>query len=146
MVKAASSPELKKAFQAHLGETENHVERIKQAFDSGRRNVEIGFMQRLAGLVEEGAERIERDAGDVYGDLAPIGAGERVEHYEIAAYTTAISMANALKYSAAADLLADNLQEERNAAKLLFGLATPMFKETATATGKEFVKKAEPLS
>ena len=141
MVKAAASPDLKKAFQAHLEETKNHVERIKQAFASVSETPKAVLCKGMAGLVEEGAEHIEQDAGDVYGDLALIGAGERVEHYEIAAYTTAISMAKALKYSAAADLLAENLQEERNAAKLLFELAKPMLKETATTTGKEFVNK-----
>jgi Mn-containing catalase len=89
----------------------------------------------MAGLVEEGKEHIEDDAGDVLGDLALIGAGERVEHYEIAAYTTAISMAKVLKYSGAADLLIETLREEQQAAKLLFELAKPMLREAAKAQG-----------
>ena len=137
MVKAAASSELKTAFRDHLEETKNHVERIKQAFDSVGETPKAVLCKGMAGLVEEGKEHIEQDAGDVFGDLALIGAGERVEHYEIAGYTTAISMAKALKYSAAADLLAENLQEERNAAKLLFELAKPMLKETATDAARE---------
>jgi ferritin-like metal-binding protein YciE len=134
MVKAAISPELKKAFQDHLAETKNHVERLKQAFESVSEKPKAVLCKGMAGLVEEGKEHIEEDAGDVFGDLALIGAGERVEHYEIAGYTTAISMAKALKYSAAANLLTENLQEEQKAAKLLFELAKPMLKETATAS------------
>jgi Mn-containing catalase len=141
MVKAAASSKLKKAFQDHLGETKNQVERIKQAFDSVCETPKAVLCKGMAGLVEEGKEIVEKDAGDVFGDLALIGAGERVEHYEIAGYTTAISMARALQYSTAADLLAKNLQEEQNAAKLLFELAEPMLKATAKATGKELVNK-----
>jgi ferritin-like metal-binding protein YciE len=133
MVKAATSPDLKKAFQDHLAETKNQVERIKQAFESVSEKPKSVLCKGMAGLVEEGKEHIEEDAGDVYGDLALIGAGERVEHYEIAGYTTAISMAKALKYSAAANLLTENLLEEQKAAKLLLDLARPMLKETATA-------------
>jgi ferritin-like metal-binding protein YciE len=133
MVKAATSPELKKAFQDHLAETKNQVERIKQAFESVSEKPKSVLCKGMAGLVEEGKEHIEQDAGDVYGDLALIGAGQRVEHYEIAGYTTAISMAKALKYSAAASLLTENLQEEQKAAKLLLDLAKPMLKETTTA-------------
>lgn len=134
MVKAATSPDLKKAFQNHLEETKNQVERIKQAFESVSEKPRAVLCKGMAGLVEEGKEHIEKDARDVFGDLALIGAGERVEHYEIAGYTTAISMAKALKYSVAAGLLAENLQEEQMAAKLLFTLAKPMLKETAAAS------------
>lgn len=133
MVKAATSPQLKQAFQDHLAETKNQVERIKQAFESVNEKPKSVLCKGMAGLVEEGKEHIEEDAGDVFGDLTLIGAGERVEHYEIAGYTTAISMAKALKYAAAANLLTENLQEEQKAAKLLFELAKPMLKETATA-------------
>lgn len=95
----------------------------------------------MAGVIEEGKSHIEDDAGDVFGDLSLIGAGERVEHYEIAGYTTAISMANALKYSTAAGLLAESLQEEQSAAKLLLELAKPMLKETAAAAKTESATK-----
>lgn len=141
MVKAAASSRLKKAFQDHLGETKNQVERIKQAFDSVCETPKAVLCKGMAGLVEEGKKIVEKDAGDVFGDLALIGAGERVEHYEIAGYTTAISMAQALQYLTAADLLAKNLQEEQNAAKLLLELAEPMLKAMAPATGKELVNK-----
>jgi ferritin-like metal-binding protein YciE len=136
MAKAATSADLKKAFEDHLAETRNQVERIRQAFESVGEKPKAVLCKGMAGLVEEGKEHIEEDAGDVYGDLALIGAGERVEHYEIAGYTTAIAMAKALKYNDAAGLLAENLQEEQKAAKLLTDLAKPMLKETAASNGK----------
>jgi ferritin-like metal-binding protein YciE len=141
MAKAAASPELKKAFQDHLEETKHQVERIAQAFDSVGETPKAVLCKGMAGLVEEGKSHIEEDAGDVFGDLSLIGAGERVEHYEIAGYTTAISMAKALKYSTAAGLLAESLQEEQNAAKLLLVLAKPMLQETAAAAETESVLK-----
>jgi len=141
MVKAATSSELKKAFEEHLEETKHQVERIEQALQSVSETPRAVPCKGMAGLIEEGKDHAENNSGDVFGDLALIGAGERVEHYEIAGYTTAISMAKALKYSAAADLLSENLKEEHNASKLLFELAKPMLKETASVNGKESVSK-----
>ena len=129
MVKAAMSPELKEAFKNHLEETKEHVNRIKQAFESIGEKPKTTPCKGMQGLVEEGSEQIEKKAGDAVGDLALIGAGERVEHYEMAAYATAISMAKTLKYSEAASLLTQTLQEEQQAAKLLFQLAKPLLKE-----------------
>ncbi len=137
MAKASVSPELKAAFLNHLEETKNQVERIKQAFESINEKPKQMLCKAMAGLVEEGKEHIEEDAGDVFGDLALIGAGTRVEHYEMAAYAGAIAMAKTLKYAAAANLLTENLQEEQKASKLLFELSKPMLKEAATTPDEE---------
>jgi hypothetical protein len=67
MVKAAASSKLKKAFQDHLVETKNQAERIKQAFDSVCETPKVVLCKGMAGLVEEGKEHIENDAGDVFG-------------------------------------------------------------------------------
>jgi ferritin-like metal-binding protein YciE len=135
MAKAASSQELKTALQNHLDETKGQVERLKQAFESVGEKPKQTLCHGMQGLVEEGQEHIDNDAGDDLGDLALIGAGERVEYYEIAGYTTAISCARALRYSDAADLLTESLKEEQQAAKLLFQIAKPLLKQ-AGASGK----------
>jgi ferritin-like metal-binding protein YciE len=132
MTKAATSADLKEAFKNHLEETKGQVERIKQAFESVGEKPKSALCKGMRGLVEEGNEHIQKDAGDVFGDLALIGAGERVEHYEMAAYTSAISMAKTLNYSDAVTLLTRSFQEEQQAAKLLFQLAKPMLKEAET--------------
>ena len=79
----------------------------------------------MQGIVAEGAEQIKKKSGD----LGLIGAGERVEHYEIASYRSAIAMAKELGLNRAEELLTDSLQEEENAAQLLSQLSKPMLKE-----------------
>jgi Uncharacterized protein conserved in bacteria len=132
MTKAAQSADLKEAFRNHLEETKGQVARIKQAFESVGEKPKVMLCKGMQGLVEEGKEHIEEDAGDVFGDLALIGAGERVEHYEMAAYSSAISLANTLNYSDAVALLKQSFQEEQQAAKLLFQIAKPLLKEAGS--------------
>jgi ferritin-like metal-binding protein YciE len=136
MVKATVDPSLKSAFQNHLAETKVQVGRIDQAFASISAKPKSVLCKGMQGLVEEGAEHIEKQAGDVFRDLALLSAGQRVEHYEIAAYSGAISMAKMLGYGDAANLLVENLQEEQKAAELLRKLSKTILKQ-ADAAGKE---------
>jgi Mn-containing catalase len=125
MVKAAESEDLKQAFQNHLGETEKQLERVKQVFDLVGEKPKAELCKGMQGIVAEGDEQIKKYAGD----LGLIGAGERVEHYEIASYQSAIAMAKELGLSKAEQLLSDSLQEEENAAKLLSQLSKPMLQK-----------------
>ncbi len=137
MAKASVAPELKEAFQTHLEQTKGHVERLKQAFEAINEKPKAVLCKGMQGLLEEGTEHIEKDAGDVFGDLALIGAAERVEHYEVAAYTTSIALAKSLGYSDASNLLNETLQEETQTAKLLFTLSKPMLKEAKASSEEE---------
>lgn len=137
MVKATVSPDLKAAFQNHLEETKAHVVRIEQAFGSLNEKPKTVLCKGMQGLVEEGAEHIEKNSGDVFGDLALLGAGQRVEHYEMAAYFATISMAKTLGYGKAANLLVENLQEEQRAAELLLKLSKAILKEAAATDGEK---------
>jgi ferritin-like metal-binding protein YciE len=74
MAKAATSPELKKAFEDYLEETKHRVERIAQAFDSVAETSKAALCKGMAGLIEEGMSHIEEDAGDVFSDLSLIGS------------------------------------------------------------------------
>jgi ferritin-like metal-binding protein YciE len=125
MVKAAGSEELKEAFQTHLGETEKQLDRVKQAFELAGAKAVGELCKGMQGIVAEGEDQIKKNTGD----LGLIGAGERVEHYEIASYKSAIAMANQLGLSTAEKLLTESLHEEENAAKLLAQLSKPMLKE-----------------
>ena len=129
MVKAAKSGELKQAFQAHLGETEKQLDRVKQVFELAGEKAKGELCKGMQGIVAEGEEEIQKNAGD----LGLIGAGERVEHYEIASYQSAISIARQLGLSKAEKLLAESLQEEQNAAKLLSQLSMSILKELGGA-------------
>ena len=137
MAKASVSADLKQAFSAHLEETKGHVERLKKAFEAINEKPKAVLCKGMQGLLEEGQEHIEEDAGDVFGDLALIGAAERVEHYEVAAYTTSIALAKSLGYTEASSLLNETLQEEAKTAKLLFALSKPMIKEAKDTDAEE---------
>jgi Domain of unknown function (DUF892)/Protein of unknown function (DUF992) len=90
------------------------------------RNVSCTF--RGAGLVEEGEEVMSegRKKDDAPADLALIGAAQRVEHYEIAAYTTARNLALQLRQPLLVQLLTTSLGEEQNAGQLLDQVAQPL--------------------
>ena len=125
MAEAASHEELKQAFQHHLEETRDHRDRIQEIFGQlgKRRNGEE--CKAMKGLIAEGEEVIEASAGDPAAkDAALIAAAQRVEHYEIAAYGTAKTLAGELDLSEVADMLDQTLDEESSADKLLTKIAT----------------------
>jgi Mn-containing catalase len=78
----------------------------------------------MAGLVEEGEEVMSEGHGkeDAPADLALIGAEQRVEHYEMAAYTTARNLALQLRQPAIVQLLTTSLGEEQNGASCSISL------------------------
>jgi len=112
MAKAATAPDLKKGFLAHLEQTKGHAARIKKICESLKEKPAGKKCMATAGLVEEGQEAIDEKATPETKDVMLIAAGQRVEHYEIAAYTSACSLAKALGLSAAVKLLSQTLSEE----------------------------------
>ncbi len=123
MSKAATSPNLKKAFDTHLEQTQGHVDRLKQIFQLLDKSPGRKKCKAMAGLVEEGDEIIEEDAEPEVKDAGLIAAGQRVEHYEMAGYGTVHSYAELLGNKDAAKLLAQTLDEEKKTDELLTQLA-----------------------
>lgn len=123
MAKAATDPELQRAFQNHLSETINQVNRIEQICA----NLEIApkgkKCKAMEGLIQEGTEAIVEYNDDNVRDAALIAAAQRVEHYEIAGYGCARTVAKLLGYDEAAELLQATLDEEGNADKMLTSIA-----------------------
>ena len=93
MAKAASSEELKQGFEQHLEQTRGHVQRLEQIFKSLDESPKGKKCAGMEGLVKEGSEVMEEDFEGALMDAALIGAAQRVEHYEIAAYGTASEFA-----------------------------------------------------
>lgn len=123
MAKAASTPELKDAFETHLEETKVHAERIEKIMselDESPRGKKCAAME---GLIEEGSEMMEEDATPGILDLALIGAAQKVEHYEIASYGTARALAEMAGEKQVAKLLQQTLDEEGKTDKLLTAIA-----------------------
>ena len=124
MAGAASSGELRKAFEEHLAQTRGHLERIEDllATSGVARTGEV--CAGMKGLIEEGAKVVQASGEPMAKDAALIAAAQRVEHYEIAAYGTAATLANNLDLDDAADVLCQTLDEEETADKLLTKIAT----------------------
>jgi ferritin-like metal-binding protein YciE len=133
MSKAASSPDLKRALEEHLAVTEEHVERLEQIFDQLGDSPRGTKCKGMEGLVEEGAEIIEQEGDADVLDAGIIGAAQRVEHYEIAAYGTARAHAQAMGQEEIARLLEQTLTEEEEADRTLSELAEGGINQLATA-------------
>jgi ferritin-like metal-binding protein YciE len=121
---AASSSELKQAIESHLEETRGHVKRLEQVFDVTGIPAESEHCDGMEGLISEGSEIAEAGGDGDARDAALIGAAQRVEHYEIAAYGTARTLAQQLGQNEAADLLNQTLNEESAADEKLTQIAT----------------------
>jgi Mn-containing catalase len=128
MFKAAHSVQLQRVLEKHLVETENQVERLNQSLELLGSTARPKPCKGMAGLVEEGEDVIQegKKKGDGPADLALIGAAMRVEHYEIAAYTTARNLALQLHQPEIARLMTLSLGEEKNAGNLLDQVAQPL--------------------
>src|SRR6476620_10954364 len=134
MAKAASSPELKAAFEEHLEETKGQVDRLVTIFEQLEGSPKGKKCKAMEGLVEEGSEFIDADGEDSVKDAALICAAQKVEHYEIASYGCARTFATLLGLDEVADLLQETLDEEGNADKKLTELAETVINvEAATA-------------
>jgi ferritin-like metal-binding protein YciE len=115
MVKAATSTELKKAFENHLKETEGQIERLVKICEMMGASPKGKTCNGMKGVLEEGSEVLkEIEAGDLR-DAALISAAQRVEHYEMAGYGTVRNYAELLGQSEAAKLLEKTLEEEKAA-------------------------------
>lgn len=121
MAQAARFDQLRELFEQHLGETETQIERINECFELLGKSARAKPCKGMMGLVEEGQEIMDEGEvkEDAAADLALIGAAQRVEHYEIAGYTTARNLAQQLRHSAVVSLLSKSLAEEENADQLL---------------------------
>jgi ferritin-like metal-binding protein YciE len=128
LVQAASNGDLREAFEHHLQETRDHVRRLEDIRGQIGSSVS-DECEGMRGLIEEGQEIVAAGGDPVVKDAALISAAQRVEHYEIAAYGTARTLADELDLGEAQDLLDQTLDEESNADKLLTKIATGgMFK------------------
>ena len=131
MAKTATSPNLKEAFETHLEETRGQIERLDQVFASLDEKVRGKHCEGIAGIIDEGKSIMDEDFDDTTMDACLIAAGQRAEHYEMAAYGTLIAWADAMGHTHAADLLQQTLDEEKAADKKLSALAEGVLNQEA---------------
>lgn len=122
MAKKASSPELKKGFEVHKKQTEEHVERLNKIAEMWEFKPSGKKCKAMEGLIEEGSEVLEEEGDECVIDAALIAAAQRVEHYEMSAYGTARALAEKLGCKETAELLQTTLDEESDTDKLLTGI------------------------
>jgi len=123
LARAASSAALRSAFTDHLEETRGHVDKLEQVFASIDERARGKHCDGIAGIVEEGEAIMEEDFDSATMDACLIAAGQRSEHYEMAAYGTLAAWATAMGHREAADLLGEILEEEKAADEKLNTLA-----------------------
>jgi ferritin-like metal-binding protein YciE len=123
MAKGSNDPDLQDAFKGHLKETEAQAKRLEQIANilgikpTGKKCV------GMEGCIKEGAEALSEDGDETVLDLGIIGAGSRVEHYEMAGYLTAISLAEQIGEKQVVSLLKASLAEEQGAEEKLRKIA-----------------------
>ena len=124
MAKAATSIELKQAFEDHLKETEGQIERLDKISKlAGGRTLTGRKCKAMEGLIEESKEIIEENCTNEVRDVALIAAAQRIEHCEIASYGCAKTYARLLGYTEVKELLEETEKEESAADKKLTSLA-----------------------
>jgi ferritin-like metal-binding protein YciE len=141
MAKAASSSELRMAFEDHLRETEQQVQRLEQIFNLLDQRPTGKKCAAMTGLVKEG-EEVVSDTDEVpVRDAGLIAAAQKVEHYEMSGYGSARSHAQILGYPEAVSLLEKTLDEEKRADQKLNDLAESVVNEDAVNASET----ADPL-
>jgi ferritin-like metal-binding protein YciE len=144
LAKASTSPKLRDAFATHLKETQGQIERLEQVFSSLDEKVRGKHCDGIAGIIEEGKSVMEEDFDDSTMDACLIAAGQRAEHYERAAYGTLIAWARAMGHTEVADLLQENLDEEKAADEKLSALAEGGINQTAADAAHPDDDEEEP--
>jgi ferritin-like metal-binding protein YciE len=124
MAEAAANPELAAGFQQHLQETKGHVVRLEQVFQFLGAPAKGKTCAAMKGLIKEGNQGIKDHEAGAVRDALLIGAAQRVEHYEIAAYGTARAFAQELGQDEVALILQATLDEEGATNKKLTAIAS----------------------
>jgi ferritin-like metal-binding protein YciE len=123
IIKTATTPELKEALDAHLEETRVQIERLTRIFGELGQKARGKRCEGIAGILEEGRAVLQEELDEATMDACLIAAGQRVEHYEIAAYGSLVAWAQVLKLDGVVDLLQATLDEEMQADKKLSTIA-----------------------
>jgi len=123
VIKRASSPQLRNAIEEHLRETEGHVNRLEQIFESLGQPAKAVKCEGMEGILEEANEMMREEGNPEALDAAIISAAQKVEHYEIASYGTVAEWASQLNRQDIKELLNETLEEEKQADEKLTEIA-----------------------
>ena len=135
MAKAANSEELRAAFEKHLAETEEQVDRVEQVFQIMGESAKAKPCHAIMGLVEEGQEVMQEFKGSDALDAGLLAAAQAVEHYEISRYGTLKAWAEQMNLEEAVKLLDATLSEEKNTDETLTEIAENLVNRQAELQG-----------
>jgi len=130
---AARSADLRSAFEEHLDETRGHLERLEAILESMDEAVKGKHCEGMAGIIEEGKANLGERFDEATMDAVLIAAGQRAEHYEMAAYGTLVAWARGMGHTAAEKLLQETLDEEKAADEKLTQIAESGVNEEAAS-------------
>ncbi|UII21151.1 YciE/YciF ferroxidase family protein [Fulvivirga ligni] len=133
MIDKASNSSLKKAFESHMEETKGQKQRLEQACKVLDIDPDGEKCKAIAGIISEAADFMKENAEPEVMDAGLIAQGQRVEHYEIAGYGTALHYAKKVGAQEVADLLAETLEQEKDADEKLNDLAIEKINDKAMA-------------
>jgi ferritin-like metal-binding protein YciE len=133
MEKSARSPELKKAFEKHRGETQKQVERLEQVFGLIDEKPQAKTCDAIMGIMKEGEGVMEEYKDSPALDAALLAVAQAVEHYEMSRYGTLKTWAGELGIDGAVKLLDATLQEEKKTDAALTQLAVTVINYRAEA-------------
>jgi ferritin-like metal-binding protein YciE len=143
LTKAVQSDELKQAMQEHLEQTKGQIERLDRIFEILDKRSSGKTCQGMKGLVEEAQSQVEEiEKGPVL-DCAMIGALQRIEHYEIAAYGTAATLAEAMGQDEVKELLGETLEEEKETDERLTQVSQSVNAEALSESSEEGSEEGE---
>jgi ferritin-like metal-binding protein YciE len=145
MSKAASSSDLKEAFEKHLEQTKGHVMRLDEIFERGAEREQDKTCKGMEGLLKEGEELLNEEEQGPALDVALIAAAQSVEHYEMAGYGSAQTWARQLGHKEAANLLEETLEEEKETDAELTEIAEALVNPEAGGTAEEDLEDDEEL-
>ena len=137
LAKKATTPDLQDAFEEHLRQTQQHMERLEQVFDQLGMPVKGKTCKGMKNLIAEGNDMIADADDDATRDAIMIASAQKVEHYEIAAYGTMRTWANVLGHREIASMLEDTLEEEKETDQKLTGIAEGFVNQAATEGEEE---------
>jgi ferritin-like metal-binding protein YciE len=145
LIKKAQSPELKEAIEEHLGQTEQHVERLEQVFEQLGLPAKKKKCEGMKHLIAEGNDMIG-EAEAATRDAVMIASAQKVEHYEIASYGTLRTWASILGKDDVASLLEETLEEEKAADEKLTQIAQAIVNEEAAAQSGDEEDEDQPAA
>jgi ferritin-like metal-binding protein YciE len=131
MAQQARSEDLREAFEQHLEETRGQVQRLEQVFQLVQQPAKGEKCDAIEGIIKEADGLMQEIEDDEVRDAGMLAAAQAVEHYEISRYGTLIAWAEELGLDDAIDLLEENLEEEKNADRLLNEIAEGDINEEA---------------